>query len=58
MKIQNTMGQVLYEFEIEADQNSTNSFVWDSEKFPLAKGVYQISVMVDGLILTQKLVHQ
>jgi hypothetical protein len=58
MKIQNSMGQVLYEFEIEANQNSTNSFIWDADKFPLAAGVYQISIIVGDFHATSALIHQ
>ena len=58
MKIQNALGQVLYEFEINSDNGTINSFIWDSEKFPLAKGVYQISLMVNGVLTTRSLIHQ
>jgi PKD repeat protein len=58
MKIQNAMGQVLFEFEIEADQNSTFTYVWDADKFPLAAGIYQISIMIDDFRTTRSLIHQ
>ena len=58
MIIQNAMGQVLYEIEINSDNSTINSFTWDSGKFPLAAGIYQISIMVDGFRTTRSLIHQ
>ena len=58
MKIQNAMGQVLYEIEINSDNSIINSFTWDDDKFPLVAGVYQLSVIVDGVLSIRPVIQQ
>lgn len=54
--LHNIVGQELYHFEINPENIGPQIFHWDGRVYPLVAGVYQLTVVIDGLPSTMQVI--